>query len=430
MRSLLLSAGVTIVLLSGCSSRVSSTLPFANDAQAATARGVRSYSETVLYNFSSPGYGSNYVSPLTPNGRGDYFGTTEAGGTGHGTVYELIPNGKGGWKESTLHVFTGGSDGGTPIFTPVILDKNGYLFGITLLGGLNNDGVAYRMHRSGQTWTEHAIYNFGSASSPGVNPFSFIADSRGNFFGTVNLIQRGAWTEGVFVLSPFSKGWKANLIFVDGIPSATSGGGGLTIDAKENIFGVTSLALKPSEVFELSPSGNGWSSKILYTFPKINLDPEAPPVLDAMGNIYGATVAGGPANAGTIYELTPSTNGPWMHKTLYAFKGGTSDGAAPYASITFDSSGNIYGTTAGGGAHYECSGVYKTGCGTLYKLTASGGRYVSKLLWSFDGTDGALPFARVTLDAGGHIFGTTTEGGLNNNECAYGTGCGNAFEIK
>lgn len=148
-----------------------------------------------------------------------------------------------------------------------------------------------------------------------------------------------------------------------------------------------------------------------------------------MGNIYGTTAAGGPANAGTVYELTPSGNGPWTRKILYAFKGGSSDGAAPYARITFDRGGNIYGTTAVGGAHYECSGVYHSGCGTVYELIASGRRYKSKLLWSFDGKDGSQPFAPVALDAAGHIFGTTTEGGPT-RECAYGAGCGNAFEIK
>lgn len=156
-------------------------LPSADNTQAVSARGTQRYGEKVLYNFSSPGYGPNYVSPLTPDGRGDYFGTSAVGGTGHGTVYELMPNGKGGWHGSTLYVFTGGLDGGTPIFTPVILDESGDLYGITLLGGPNNNGVAYKMHRSGQTWIEHVIYGFGSESTVGVNPFSFIADSRGTF---------------------------------------------------------------------------------------------------------------------------------------------------------------------------------------------------------------------------------------------------------
>jgi uncharacterized repeat protein (TIGR03803 family) len=421
MRSSFPVPAIVAVVLSSCFSPANLGLPPANDTQAASARGSPRYREKVLYDFTSPGYGANYVSPLTADGHGDYFGTTEVGGTGHGTVYELMPNGKGDWSESTLHVFTGGADGGTPASTPLIFDKNADLYGITDLGGANNSGVAYELLRSGTTWSEHVLYTFGVGSSMGDYPFSFVADSKGDFFGTYDCYQDGGGiTEGVFELSRSSKGWITTLIFNDNIPSATSGGGGLAIDAKGNIFGVTSLAFKPSEIFELSPSGSTWAVKILYTFPRIRIDPEAPPVLDTEGNIYGATVAGGSAGAGTVYELTSSKSSSWTYKTLYAFKGGSSDGAAPYASVTFDSGGDIYGTTAVGGGQND---------GTVYELTPSGRRYASKVLWSFDGKDGSEPFGQVTLDANGHIFGTTTQGGSNHG-CAYLAGCGDAFEVK
>lgn len=420
MRSpLQVTAVLAILVFSGCSSRANYSLPPSGGLPAGLGRGYLQYAEVVLYNFSSPGYGIDYVSGLTPDGHGDYFGTTEVGGLGYGTVYELTPNGKGGWNEFTRYVFTGGSDGGTPQFTPLVLDKDGNLWGVTLNGGSAGRGVAYKIWRSGGTWKERVIYNFGTDGSVGVSPFSFIAGSAGNFFGTVNLIQGGAWTEGVFELRKSSKGWSAALIFDDGIPSATSGGGGLTIDAKGNIFGVTSLAFQPSEIFKLSPSGNAWASNILYTFPRIDLDPEAPPVLDKMGNIYGATVAGGAKNDGTVYELMPSPSGPWTYKTLYAFTGKPSDGGGPYSSITFDGRGNIYGTTAGGGS---------SGKGTVYELSALNGRFTSKLLWSFGGKDGRGPMTQVTLDASGDVFGTTTQGGLV-GECYAKAGCGNAFEI-
>jgi uncharacterized repeat protein (TIGR03803 family) len=419
--SLRVAAVLAVVPLSSCSSHTSFVLPSAGSAQAASARAASGYSEKVLYNFSSPEYGYNYASSLTPDGHGGYFGTTEFGGTGHGTVYEVVPNGKGRWKESTLYTFTGGLDGDRPMFTPLILDKHGNLYGITIIGGANEDGVAFEMQRSRKSWSEHVICNFGTDScSVGDNPFSFVADTHGNFFGTANVTQGAQWTEAVFELSPSSKGWKSAVIFVDGIPSATSGGGGLAIDTNDNVFGISSLAFEPSEVFELSPSSSGWAAKVLYTFPRIDLDPEAPPTLDEKDNIYGATVAGGEHGDGTIYELTPSGSGPWARTTLHAFKGGSSDGAAPYASIAFDRSDNIYGTTQVGGAHHD---------GTVYELAASGKRYESKLLWSFDGKDGSHPFVQVVLDGHGDVFGTTTQGGPS-GACYALAGCGNAFEIK
>lgn len=410
---------VTALLLSGCASLAHvAPAPPTGGAESLVQRHAATGDETVLYDFKSPGYGIDYVSPLTPDGHGDYFGTTEVGGSGHGTIYELKPDGRGGFRETTLHAFTGYLDGGTPVFTPLIVDKDGDVFGITLDGGPNGHGVAYEMHRSGKSWVVRPLYYFGPA---GAGPFSFIQDRNGNFFGTDNLYHDGGGiTEGVFELFPSGQGWTAKIIFDDGIASATSGGGGLAMDAHGRIFGITSLAFAPSEIFELTRSGNAWTPKILYTFPRVDLYPEAPPVLDSRGNLYGTTVRGGPVDQGTVFALTPSRDGPWTKTTLYAFEHGSTYGEGPYSSITFDAAGDIYGSTAFGGP---------SDAGTIYELAPSGGRYVSKQVWNFDRDGGKRPFASVTLDTAGDVFGTTTQGGPK-GPCYAGAGCGTAFEFK
>src|SRR5664279_183273 len=85
-------------------------------------------------------------------------------------------------------------------------------------------------------------------------------------------------------------------------------------------------------------------------------------VVDSSGNLYGTSVQGGAFGGGTIFELSPSGNG-WTHKVLYSFTGGA-DGGEPYKGVTLDNAGNLYGTavTGGGGS---CEG----GCGVAYKLT-------------------------------------------------------------
>src|SRR5205807_10152350 len=88
-------------------------------------------------------------------------------------------------------------------------------------------------------------------------------------------------------------------------------------------------------------------------------------VYDSAGNLYGTTSYGGTFGNGEVFELSPTGNGNWTERVLYAFQGG-SDGATPYAGVVFDAAGNLYGTTGSGGT--GCSGI---GCGTVFELTPS-----------------------------------------------------------
>src|SRR5881628_2935758 len=86
---------------------------------------------------------------------------------------------------------------------------------------------------------------------------------------------------------------------------------------------------------------------------------------DSAGNIYGTTVLGGTFGGGTVFRLSPTTNG-WEHTVLYSFTGGA-DGGEPYKGVTVDGAGNLYGTAVTGG-----SGNCEGGCGVAYKLTNNG----------------------------------------------------------
>ncbi len=69
---------------------------------------------------------------------------------------------------------------------------------------------------------------------------------------------------------------------------------------------------------------------------------------DTAGNLYGSGSNSGDAHAGCIFELSPSKSG-WRETVLHAFSG--PDGGAPYGALTFDATGNLYGTTVAGGAY-------------------------------------------------------------------------------
>ncbi len=400
------------LLMTGCS--VSSNPAMPGLGGPVPANGAQPPKERVLDKFASTTYKGNFPSPLTPDGAGNYYGTTTAGGLGYGTLYELSPNSKGGWTQTVLHKFKGYLDGAYPEFTPLVFDKHGDLYGITGEGGANEFGVAYRFHRTAHGWVEKVLHNFGNGDAYPFN--NVIVDQAGNLYGTDNVYHDGGGiTEGVYEISPSGSGWLYKIIYDLGVPAANGGGGGLVMDSSGNIFGLSSGFIKPAIVFELERTSGGWNPVVLFTFKTITIYPLGAPVLDRMGNIYGTTQGGGTPKQGTVYKLKPSKSGRWTIVTLYAFKGGA-DGGFPYAGITFDGSGNIYGTTFGDASN----------SGTVFELTA--GSHSEKVLWTFDGKDGSEPMAPVVLDGAGNLFGTTSSGG-GDKQCYAAAGCGNAFEI-
>src|SRR5205823_10254661 len=116
---------------------------------------------------------------------------------------------------------------------------------------------------------------------------------------------------------------------------------------------------------------------------------------DDAGNIYGTTVLGGDFGSGTVFKLRHTPTG-WVHRVLYSFTSGA-DGGEPYKGVTLDREGNLYGTAVSGG-----SGSCEGGCGVVYKLTNSGGKWTQAVIHAFTGgDDGSGPGARVTVDASG-----------------------------
>jgi len=142
--------------------------------------------------------------------------------------------------------------------------------------------------------------------------------------------------------------------------------------------------------------------------------PYAEVTFDASGDLYGTTYSGGAFSAGTVFELVPSSGGTWTESVLYSFTGG-SDGANPYGGLIFDPSGNLYGTSFYGGA---------SGVGVVYKLTPnSDGTWTESVLHTFTGgQDGGNPnIGNLTFDPAGNLFGTTRYGG--------GSGAGVVYKL-
>src|SRR5579863_6779186 len=110
--------------------------------------------------------------------------------------------------------------------------------------------------------------------------------------------------------------------------------------------------------------------------------PVAGLIMDSGGNLYGTTATGGTGN-GTVFKLSKSSGG-WTNSTLFSFNGNTS-GGMPEGSVVMDGSGNLYGTTLGGGSASK---------GTVFKLappTSRRGSWTESVLLNFNGANGANP---------------------------------------
>ena len=179
-------------------------------------------------------------------------------------------------------------------------------------------------------------------------------------------------------------------------------------------------------VFKLTPNGDGsWTESVLHSFGDGDGEgPLAGVIFDAAGNLYGTTCGGSRAfGYGTVFELTPNGDGSWTESVLHSFNYG--EGAIPYSGLIFDPDGNLYGTTVRGGASASCP----DGCGTVFKLAPNGdGSWTGSVLHSFNVSDGAYPYAGLTFGAAGNLYGTAVGGG--DQACkVYNSGCGTVFEL-
>jgi len=184
-------------------------------------------------------------------------------------------------------------------------------------------------------------------------------------------------------------------------------------------------------VFELIPTGSGaWTEKILYDFGGFARDgfyQTGPLVFDGKNNLYGTNNSGGSENAccGTVFQLTPQSDGSWTEAIVHSFDGAASDGLYPSGGVIFDAAGNLYGTTLEGGNQTACTGAGIKGCGIVFELLPSaGGTWTETVLHQFDKTDGYSPNGRLIFDKAGNLFGTTLFGGGSGR-----TGPGLVFEL-
>lgn len=353
----------------------------------------KSGTKTVLYTFKGGSDAANPQASVVAGRDGSFFGTTVYGGGsatctgGCGTVYQLLFDGSG-YQEHVLYAFQGGSDGAGAVGT--LTAKNGVLYGTTVDGGgsanctapsgFTGCGTVFALTPSGSGYTESIVYKF-QGGTDGAGPRGKLLVRDGVIYGTT--LQGGSGT-------------------------ACTGGCGT--------------------VFRLTPSGSGYTESILHNFKGGTKDGDAPRSAVIMvdgGKLIGTTTRGGKGGgpgSGTVYELSPSGSG-YTERVLYFFQGNSSqDGAVPNdeTGLTVDGSGNLYGSTIAGGST-ACA------CGTIFKLAPSRSGYTESVLYSFRGSDGNDPRAAPAID-GKTLYGTTFSGAKKVKGCTGG--CGVVYQVS
>jgi uncharacterized repeat protein (TIGR03803 family) len=284
-------------------------------------------------------------------------------------------------------------------------------------------------------YTETGVYEFHRPYGAGA--YSLVADSAGNYYGVTTGGGNSSCPPlgcGVIFKISYSGGeWKETVLHE--FTGGTDGNGPLSItrDSAGNIYGISEFGGVNGSgvVFKMTPRpSGGYRFVVLHSFPENSSDGLYPSslLLDAKGNVYGATTSDSAGDCGTygcglIFRLSPTTSGTWSESILYHFSG-TPDGMGPYGNMVFDGTGTIYGTTSSGGTVGDGNNY---GCGTVYQLNYSSGSWHESIVYAFNFTNGESPQSLIQ-DAGGNLYGVTVFGGIKNNYCNYG--CGTVFELS
>jgi uncharacterized repeat protein (TIGR03803 family) len=289
-------------------------------------------------------------------------------------------------------------------------DAGGNLYGTAQNGGSSGDGTVFELAVGANMLSTLATFNNTNGAGPHG---ALIADASGNLYGEDgNSIGPGGGANGDGTV--FEIATDTHILSTLATFNGTNGQvpyGGLVADAAGNLYGVTNLggANNKGTVFKLAAGTHTLST--LVTFNGSNGDlPFASLTIDASGNLYGTTADGGGVNGnayGTVFEVAAGTH---AFSTLAIFTYQGNIGAGPYGNLLLDSHGNLYGTTVRGGNLALNNG---NGYGTVFKVAA--GTHILSTLASFNGANGDGPEAGLIADAAGNLYGTTTAGGNNNN---------------
>lgn len=327
-------------------------------------------------------------SGLTLDAMGNLYGVTPSGGScpispyGCGVVYEISPAAGGGWQTlKILYSFQGNADGYFPQGT-LVFDKAGNIYGATLDGGTGNGGTVFELSPTlTGPWNKTTLYNFNGTTEGNGPSGGVVFDAAGNIYGTNisggnqsgNCAPFGCGT--AYQLSPDGSGnWTETTLWSFDASDGENPVGNFAIDAAGNLYGATVYGGPSTNacgngcgvIYEMGKNAAGeWEEEILRYLPGSVGGFYSSPTLDGSGNLYATLLTAG-EGYGAVFELTKSSKTPWPETLLYTFPGGENGGSPDMAPIFFN--GSLIGTTGSGGINFNCGQPYVEGCGVVYEI--------------------------------------------------------------
>jgi len=362
---------------------------------AATAIAASAQTFTTLVDFN----GTNGAGPLFDSlvqGRdGNLYGTTSGGGVaGYGTVFKMAPDS----TLTTLYSFCSlpyCADGSWPK-GGLVLAMNGNLYGTAYDFGNCDDceywtGTVFKITPEGKLTTLYS-FGFGDGAYPTA---ALVQGTDGNFYGTTSQGGDDAydWAHGeVFGMTPNGELWQLHVFQDYAYPIA-----GLVQATNGDFYGTTSGSgdHDAGSIFKITAAG---TLTRLYSFTTqakgAGASPLAALVQASDGNLYGTTAGGGAYDDGTVFRMAPKVGLTKLHD----FNG--TDGSSSHGPLLQATDRNFYGTTSTGGAN---------NLGTIFKMSMDG---TLTTLYSFQGSDGSAPVGGLVEDTSGKFYGTTSAGGM------------------
>jgi len=377
----------------------------------ATTQAAQSQTLTVIHDFTGGKDGSYPKAGLTMDKAGNFYGMASYGGTyGLGSIYKLTHSAAGGWVFAPLYSFTGGTDGAHPEGN-ITIGPDGTLYGVTEFGGTGNGTVfnlkppPTRPISALSPWVETVLYRF-AGDSDGAAPRGRVTfDSSGVMYGTT--VGGGVQNNGVvFSLTPAGGGsWAYNVLYAFTGAGGRNPSGGVIIDSLGNFYGVTLNGGSSGwgSVYELALVDSAWTETTLHSFQNGSdgIGPVAPLIFGHDGNIYGGTETYD-SSGGSVFVLKPSQSG-WDYSQVYDLPGHGNSGVM--GQLMTDANGNVYGTAWANGAYYN---------GTAFELSPSDSGWTLTTLHDFArSSDGGGPWSNLILYTDGKLYGTTEVGGAH-----------------
>ena len=328
---------------------------------------------------------------------GNLFGATEYGGTSSdGTVFEIA---QGSGIVTRLASFIG-ANGQSP-WGGVVLDSSGDIFGTTNGGGVgSSDGTVFEVAHGSSAITALASFNNATGENPQAG---VVLDSSGDIFGTTSG-GGDANSDGTVFEIAHASGAITTLASFNGANGQDPSVAGVVLDSSGNLFGTTTGGGDNNQgtVFEIA--NGSYAITKLASFNGGNGSESNGVVLDSSGDLFGTAQNGGTYGDGAVFEVV---KGSGAITAMASFN--IANGQYPRAAVILDSSGDLIGTTYGGGTN---------GDGAVFEIAQGSGSITT--LVSFNATNGKNPYAGVVLDSAGDLFGTTATGANPN---------GTAFEL-